>query len=364
MTDTYILYGGPLSYYTGKARAYLTWKGVNYEERLATRDIYASVIIPRIGYPMIPLVITLDDEAIQDTTEIIDYFEARDPEPSVFPETPRQRFAAHLFELYGDEWLLIPAMHYRWAHNRDFAYAEFGKLAAPGASEEDQYAAGKVAAQRFQGAVPMLGATPEMAGAIEASYEALLDELEAHFSVYDYLFGGRPSIGDFGFVGPLYAHLYRDPASGDLMKSRAPSVARWVERMQKPTLARGGTFLANDEIPETLLPILRRMGAEQVPCLVDLVEKLAAWKRDNPETDIPRVIGMHPFTVGGKTGTRIIIPYTQWMLQRALGYLETLDEDDSEEVSHFAAQAGVADLVNLKVTAPVARQKHKLIWAN
>ena len=119
--SSYTLYGGPLSYFTGKARAYLNWKGVDYEERLATRDVYAEIIIPRIGYPMIPLLISSDDQAIQDTTEIIDHFEDRDGDPSVFPDGPRQRLAAHLLELYGDEWLVIPAMHYRWAHNRDFA---------------------------------------------------------------------------------------------------------------------------------------------------------------------------------------------------------------------------------------------------
>ena len=31
----------------------------------------------------------------------------------------------------------------------------------------------------------------------------------------------RPSIGDFGLVGPLYAHQYRDPASGDLITKAA-----------------------------------------------------------------------------------------------------------------------------------------------
>ncbi len=49
MSKTHILYGGQLSYFTGKVRAYLNWKGVPYEERQATRDIYSSTIVPRIG---------------------------------------------------------------------------------------------------------------------------------------------------------------------------------------------------------------------------------------------------------------------------------------------------------------------------
>lgn len=358
----HILYGGPLSYFTGKARAYLNWKGIDYEERLASREIYQQIIIPRIGYPMIPLLITPEDEAIQDTTEIIDYFEKRDAESSVFPEGPRQRLAAHLLELYGDEWLVIPAMHYRWAHNRDFAYGEFGKVVAPDADVTKQFEAGKKAAEKFQGAVPLLGATPDMAGAIEASYLALLDELNAHFERHDYLFGGRPSIGDFGLIGPLYAHQYRDPASGEIMKTRAPHVARWVERMQEPPAPRGGDFLSDDEIPETLLPVLARMASEQLPCLIDMCARVAAFKAENAGADIPRAIGMHPFTVEGQTGQRLVFPYTQWMLQRALDHHDCLDGDDRKEADMFLRSIGMDALIDLKPDARVKRVNHKLAW--
>ena len=357
-----ILYGGPLSYFTGKARSYLRWKGVPFEERLSSREIYQTVIVPRVGYPMIPLVITPDDDAIQDTTEIIDYFEARDPAPSVFPAGPRQRLAAHLLELYGDEWLVIPAMHYRWAHNRDFAYGEFGKLIAPDADDAAQFEAGKKAAEKFQGAVPFLGATADMAPAIEASYEAFLDDLNAHFSAHDYLFGARPSIGDFGLIGPLYAHLYRDPASGDLMKARAPNVAAWVERMHEPPAPRMGDFLADDAIPETLLPVLERMMAEQGPCLLDIVAQTAKFKAENPGADIPRALGMHAFTVEGQTAQRLIFPYTQWMLQRALDWRAGLHDEARESADALLRAIGGAAFIDFEIPARVKRENFKVVW--
>ena len=364
VTQNHILYGGELSYFTGKARAYLNWKGVPYEERLATRDIYKSVIIPRIGYPMIPLLITPDDKAIQDTTEIIDHFETLTPSPSVTPTGPKQRLAAHLLELYGDEWLVIPAMHYRWTHNRDFAYAEFGKIAAPDLDGAAQVEAGKKAAEKFQGAVAFLGATPDMAAAVEASYEALISDLNAHFTEHDYLFGSRPSIGDFGLIGPLYAHQYRDPASGDLMHEKAPKLVEWVLRMQNPPAPQEGNFLNNDEIPETLTPVLKRMMAEQGPCLADLVQKLGQWKTDNPDTAIPRFIGMHEFMVEGKTAQRIMLPYTQWMLQRATDHLQSLSGSERDSANAFLDDIGGGFLTDLNIPAPVKRDNHQLIWAD
>eukprot|EP00959_Pyramimonas_sp_CCMP1952_P409564 8583323-Pyramimonas_sp.AAC.2 len=42
----------------------------------------------------------------------------------------------------------------------------------------------------------------------------------------------RPSLGDVALMGPFYAHLYRDPVPGHLMKTRAPLVARWVRHEQ------------------------------------------------------------------------------------------------------------------------------------
>ncbi|NNU14977.1 glutathione S-transferase [Parvularcula sp. ZS-1/3] len=363
-----ILYAAPLSLFSGKARAYLRWRGVAFEERLATKEVYKEIIVPRLGYAMIPVIETPEGETIQDTTEIIDHFEALAAGPSVFPEGPRQRLAAHLLELYGDEWLLLPAMHYRWRHNRDFAYREFGSTAAPDASPEEQVEIGKKAATRFEGVVPMLGATPEMAPAIEASYEALLGELEAHFSVNDYCLGGRPSVGDYGLIGPLYAHLYRDPASGEIMKRLAPSVAAWVERMHEPPQPESGDFLAGDEVPETLLPVLRRMMTEQGPCLRELCGAVAAFKGGSPDADIPRALGMQPFTLDAPgvkeaTGKRLIFPNGQWLLQRATDWLGSLDGSERASADVFLKQIGGDFVTPELVEAPVRRENFRLVWA-
>ena len=58
--------------------------------------------MPRTGVRFIPIVITDDDQAIQDTTDIIDHFEARYPEPTIYPSTPLQRLVALLLEVLTD----------------------------------------------------------------------------------------------------------------------------------------------------------------------------------------------------------------------------------------------------------------------
>ena len=42
----------------------------------------------------------------------------------------------------------------------------------------------------------------------------LLQALEHHLEVHDYILGGRPSLGDYALLGPIYVHFYRDPVAG------------------------------------------------------------------------------------------------------------------------------------------------------
>lgn len=314
----YTLYGSPISLFTGKVRAYLDWKGLPYEEVQATAEIYREVVLPRVGFPVIPVIVSDTGETLQDSTDIIETLEQRHGAPAITPGGGLQRLAAALLELYGDEWLVIPAMHYRWHHNRDWALRAFGELNAPQATPDEQLAIGTKRAGPFAQAAVLLGAgAPQMQAAIEQSYEALLAELDAHFQLHPYALGTRPCMADFGLYGPLYAHQYRDPASGELMRRLAPNVVRWIQRLERPTAPLTGDFVEGDAVPATLEPVLRRQMREQMPVLADSAQRLQAWLVEHPGERIPRAIGQHGFEIEGVRGDRIVRPYSLWMLQRA-----------------------------------------------
>jgi hypothetical protein len=221
-------------------------------------------------------------------------------------------------------------MHYRWSfpENREFAMAEFGRTSAPSATPEEQRAIGEKLAGPFAGALPHLGITPATIAAIERSYLAFLDDLEQHLARHPFLLGTRPSIGDYGLIGPLYAHLWRDPYSQRLMQARSPRVADWVKRMQWPHASQNepGEFLPDDQVPETLLPLLARTFRELVPVLKSTEARLAAWASEHPEAgEVPRAIGAHSFTIDDSSEQRAITPYPLWMWQRARDHLRGLD---------------------------------------
>jgi glutathione S-transferase len=363
MSNEYTLYGAPMSLYTGKARAYLIFKGLSYTEVFSSLKVYKNIIVPNTGVRFVPVLKTPENEYLQDTAQIIDTLEQRHPQRSVIPTTPKQKLVSYLFETWGDEWLVIPAMHYRWnKDNFPFIYEEFGKVIAPNMPGFIRAFIGKKISAKFKGFVPMLGITDKSIPAIENWYENhVLPLLDKHFAEHDYLLGSKPCLGDFGLMGPLYAHLYRDPAPGALMKKAAPNVAKWVERMNQPQDVED-EFLADDVIPDTLLELLSRMFKEQWPVLTNTVKSLDTWIDQNPKkSEIPRTIGNHNFTMGDITEQRAIGTFHQWKVQRIVDCYQQYDEQQKLSVDTFLQSVGGLDSMQLDIKKRLSRVNNKLV---
>ncbi|PRP90007.1 hypothetical protein ENSA5_68890 [Enhygromyxa salina] len=373
MAEPYRLIAAEVSLYSGKARAYLRYKQLPFEELFASRKVLQTIVRPKTGLTMIPVLLTPAGDAVQDTTAIIDYLEARHPERSVYPDTPVLRLASLLLELYGDEWLVMPAMHYRWHYKRanmGLILSEFGEIVAPRLPKLLRPLAGLPIATYFGGNYGRaLGINADNRDAIERSYEAFLVDFDAHLGEHPFLLGARPSVGDFGFMGPLYAHLYRDPAPGELMRRLAPRVAGWVERMNAP--APGGApgggavgFVGSDEPPRSLDPIFRRLFTEHWPVVADTIAAVDRWVRAHPDKPrISRFVGEHRFTIEGATTTRWIQSFTQWMAQRPLDAYEALAPEDRVRANRWLARVGGSGKLAVRPPTRVERVDNRLVPA-
>jgi len=361
MTDRHILYGTEFSLYTGKVRSYLRYKRIPFDAVLSSLKVYRNIIVPNTGVRFVPVVQTPDGRFLQDTSHIIDTLEATFAERPVMPASPSQRLASLLLELYGDEWLLIPAMHYRWNHdNFPFIYEQFGGTLFPAYPKFLQRVLGKRIGARFAGFLPMLGITDNTQAAIEDWYENdFLRALDRHFDAHDFLFGSVPTIGDFGLLGPLYAHLGRDPYPGALMRQAAPNVAAWVERMNRAQDC-DGELLPNGEVPATLTPVFRRMFDEHWPVLVDTALRLGQWAAENEGPEVPRKIGEHDFKIGNVTETRAVLPYSVWMMQRVLDCYQAMSDADRQQANTFLDAVGAQDALQFRPPIRLSRIDNKL----
>ncbi|KWR84622.1 glutathione S-transferase family protein [Cupriavidus sp. IDO] len=366
MHDVYTLYGAQISNYTAKVRSYLIFKGIPFQEMVASNAVYDSFLVPRIGYRMMPVLLMPDGEMLQDSTDIIDELEGRYPLVSVYPSTPVLHLANLLVEAYAHDWVRIPAMYYRWGFletNYEYLKGEFGRMYEPMAQAAQQLIVGEKGCAWARDRLPSLGIVPETAPEIELWTESLLGWLEAHFEDHDYLFGSRPSTSDFAFMGPLYAHLYRDLYSSALLRRNFPNVVRWVERMNSPVKAQGEYF-GEDRVPETLMPIMRHLFAEYVPVACDTIDRVGEWIDANYTSPIPRLLGTQDFIVGKASAKRNVWTCIQYMFQRPLFYYQRAPESAKRAMNDLLMRIGGGANLDKVVRHPVRHRNHRLVVDN
>lgn len=274
MSDPYRIFGVELSPYSVKIRSYFRYKRlphtwiVRNAASMADYQKFAKL-------PIIPLVVTPDDQALQDSTPIMEHVDARHPEPATLPEDPVCAFLSQLIEEFGDEWGNKWMFHLRWAREEDRLSAA-GRLAvsmAPNDDESTRLAVREKVIERMTGRVHFVGSNAVTAPLIERSFRDGLVQLNAHLATRPYLFGGRPSWGDFGLWGQVY-NAWTDPTGAAWIESGSPHVLDWIHRMLNPTDE--GSFEGWASLEPTLLPFLRdQVGALFCPWSVANAEAMA-----------------------------------------------------------------------------------------
>ena len=360
MSDqTYRLYAWPLSLYSGKTRAYLRYKGIHFVEKSISLFTFAE-IKKHTGAKVMPVVVTPEGEWLQDSSHIIDVLEARFPSAPVLPATPRQRMASMLLEAWGDEFWLPSAMHYRWnfpENYKDLFEPEAGKHLLPFAPRFARNAAAEKAARLMRSYLPLLGVVPAQLSAVEAWTTALCDALDSHFAHHRYLLGSKPCTGDFGLIGPLFAHLGRDPYPARTLIAPRKHLQAWVARMQRPEHPRGGHFLPDDEVPASLGPMLDSVFQEFLPCLQKtLLQVQDAAVALAPGQAFKRSMGSIEFPLGGTLFRRNAMPYSLWMAQRALDGYRQLSAIDRKQAGNWLEEVGGSAMLDLAITPRLARR--------
>jgi glutathione S-transferase len=413
----YRLFSWEHSYFSGKVRAFLRYKqhfgdlGPGFDDILATPELIMGLLIPATGSNVVPQVTTPDGEWLQDSSEIIDVIDARHPGTPVIPgvDRPRQRLAVHLIELLADEWMVVYGFWERWFYSLAavtpnhgaFNAQQWGAFMNPsltGQARRDLAqtmfqqnmsieAPGEAVQGPYSGLVE-LGMTERTRAAWTASNERLLSLLETHFDEHDYVLGGRPSLADFGLLGPLYAHLYRDPVPGFELRTHYPLVSEWVERTNgtnalnarsynqqlyslgedgaligRPATSHDGEWLPEDDIPASLLPVLGVFFDEMWPMLKSTMTTLRAYFDSDGFEAGGEVAGKtflatqgfealqrgggpltHTFEIGGVRERRMVLPYHVWMLQRLAG---AIDFDHPSVATLLAALPNGSELASL-----------------
>ena len=375
MSKTHRLYAITHSLYSGRARSYLIQHQIPFQEFSTGHESFKTEVLPKGKLATIPTLVTPEGEVIRDGAAIIEYFEAANDRPSR-PTGPKQRIISALFDVIGTDGLLRPAMHYRWNFPEDnLAFVRYHFLHSqrdtPERSEKTE-----AMMNRMRHAAMIFGVTEQTEAVVESLYLDYLEALNTHFEQYPYLLGWRPSIGDFGLIAPMYAHLGRDPHPAKLMQQRAVSVHRWVERMNRcdqdvPEFFNAGTdFVEDDVVPESLMAVLRVLAEDFVPETLAAADAINGWLAENkPEAGAPAVgrlaqaPGTATFELRGKTIEALAQPHRFYLLQRVQDDYASLSEIDKVGVDAVLGESGMAAILKASLSRRIERADNLEVWA-
>lgn len=268
MSDSYALYGINPSPYSMKMRAVLRYRRLPFvwhNGQPPSREIAAAAGLP----PVIPVLRFPDGTTLNDSTPLIEVLEQRHPgDRSIVPSDPAQAFLAFLIEDMADEWLTKAMYHYRWWYEADRAFAALWVTGDrdPGGAPAGREQAGQAFIDRQVGRMAVVGSTAENRPTIEKSYLRILDALEKGLRAQPFLFGGRPSLADFGLFGQLLT-LSADPTPAAVMRERAPYVLTWLWRLDDASGVEGAWLDADAALPAMVHELLQLCGDTYLPFL-------------------------------------------------------------------------------------------------
>lgn len=225
--DTGVESGSP---FCVKVHRALAFKGVPYQ----TRNVGAPGALKRLnpGVCKVP-VIEAEGALIADSTAIIDWLEARHPEPALRPAEPRARALDRLIEDWADESLYWFAVYARWAIDTNFE--PFARRAFAGLPPVVRRLVPRMARKQALGMLHGHGLGRQPLDRVLAALREHLETLEQLMEGAPFLTGEALAACDLAAFGPLRAMaIETHPETAALVRASG-GVMAWLRRVDRAT---------------------------------------------------------------------------------------------------------------------------------
>lgn len=270
MTEPYVVLGQNGSPYSMKIRAIMRYRRLHHvwDQRSARSvDEVAHVkpaLMPMVKFPS-------DGNWRIDSTPIAMELEQIEDGRSILPPDPGHRFISDLVEDMADEWLTKAMFHYRWHYQEASDYAAYWIASDNTPQGEGAVGRRKEFASYIQdrqvGRMAMVGCTVENMPVIEESLSRVLHALEGRVGYQSFLFGTRPSFGDFGLFGQLKT-ITEDPVGRKVVADEAPTAFHWIRHTDDLSGLEGAWMSPDAPLPAAITELLTLCGEAYLPFLV------------------------------------------------------------------------------------------------
>lgn len=323
----YVVYGALGSPYSIKIRAIFRYRRIPFIWRqLEPGD---EGIFSQVKAPVIPVIHYPDGGWKNDSTPVLFDLEERHDERSIVPDDAGLAFLAYLLEDFADEWGTKAMFHYRWYRERDqqqmSKWILFDRMR--GAGREEILRAADTFRNRQLSRMALVGCTPENAPIIEESTRRILELFESHVTEARYLFGSRPSLADFGWLGQL-SQLANDPTPQEMLRADFPFTYRWLANLDDASGIEGDWLSPNEALPPVVSGLLRLCGELYFPFLE---ANARAFENKEPEFSLKLL---------GRTYSQGTFKYQARCLEELRRAYAALDDAARERIDPVLSQAG------------------------
>ncbi|MES3001002.1 MAG: glutathione S-transferase family protein [Pseudomonadota bacterium] len=269
------LYGVLGSPYVAKLRALLRYRHIPFDYVPASFDWAPSfsLVLPELAHVkprIVPVMYFPPDGSYRvDSSVIALDLEKLFAERSAVPTDPALAFLSSLLEDMGDEWLLKIAFQYRWGNEEDRNVTNrlvMGELLGGKLPLESIERAAQEFRDRQISRMPLVGCTPENGPAIDETFRRVLDGIESIRETRPFLFGTRPSLGDFGMFGALFT-CRNDPSAGRFIRARSMGTMDWCYSLDEASGVKGEWLAGGEDVGDGVRQILEVAGQAYLPFL-------------------------------------------------------------------------------------------------
>jgi glutathione S-transferase len=222
--------------------------------------------------------------ATVDSTPIIRTLEGMYEGRSVLPDNPALAFINYLLEDFGDEWLTKYMFHYRWTNERDIDEAKSKLVYSSVVTAPSDFAKefAETFGERQIGRLFWVGSNDMTAPLIEASYKRFLALMDKHIETQPFLLGARPCSADFAVFGQLTQLIAVDSTPREIAHNISKRTVSWVDIMEDQSGLDPDMSGWNDpdNLPDTMIDILREVGRTYVPTMIANAKAAKAGEKE------------------------------------------------------------------------------------